>query len=38
MRELGVNMAQGYFLGSPSLDLVTTVNMRAQAVLSASSR
>jgi EAL domain-containing protein (putative c-di-GMP-specific phosphodiesterase class I) len=38
MRELGVNLAQGYFLGSPSLDLVTTVNLRARAVLSVASR
>jgi EAL domain-containing protein (putative c-di-GMP-specific phosphodiesterase class I) len=38
MRELGVDLAQGYFLGSPSLDLVTTVNLRARAVLGVASR
>ena len=33
MRQLGVDLAQGYFLGSPSPDPITTVNLRARAVL-----
>lgn len=33
MRELGVNLAQGYFLGSPAPDLVTSLNLRARAIL-----
>jgi EAL domain-containing protein (putative c-di-GMP-specific phosphodiesterase class I) len=38
IRELGVNLAQGYFLGSPSLDLVTSLNQRASAVLGFANR
>ena len=33
MRDLGVNLAQGYFLGSPAPDLVGSLNLRARAVL-----
>ncbi len=33
MRELGVNLAQGYFLGSPAPDLVSSLNLRARAIL-----
>lgn len=35
MRQLGVDLAQGYFLGSPAADTITTVNLRARAVLGA---
>ena len=35
MRQLGVDLAQGYFLGSPAVDTITTVNLRARAVLGA---
>ena len=38
MRQLGVDLAQGYFLGSPAPDTITTVNLRARAVLSAEAR
>lgn len=33
MRELGVDLAQGYFLGSPSPEPVTVLNRRAHAAL-----
>lgn len=36
MRHLGVDLAQGYFLGSPSAELVTSLNLRARAALVAS--
>ncbi len=35
MRQLGVNLAQGFFLGSPSPETIKTVNLRAHAVLTA---
>lgn len=38
MRQLGVDLAQGYFLGSPAPDTITTVNLRARAVLGAEAR
>ncbi len=33
MRELGLNLAQGYFLGSPAQDMVSSLNLRARAIL-----
>jgi len=33
MCKLGVNLAQGYFLGSPARDLASSLNLRARAVL-----
>ncbi len=33
MQELGVAMAQGYFLGSPAAEPITSLNRRAQSVL-----
>ena len=35
MRHLGVDLAQGYFLGSPAADPITALNLRARAVLTA---
>lgn len=35
MRHLGVDLAQGYFLGSPAADPIAALNLRARAVLAA---
>lgn len=35
LRRLGVDMAQGYFLGSPAPDPISSLNLRARAVLTA---
>lgn len=35
LRKLGVDMAQGYFLGSPSPDPISSLNVRARSVLTA---
>jgi len=35
LRSLGVDLAQGYFLGSPAPDPISSLNLRAQAVLTA---
>ncbi len=33
LRKLGVDLAQGYFLGSPAQDAISSLNLRARAVL-----
>ncbi|MES2582618.1 MAG: EAL domain-containing protein [Pseudomonadota bacterium] len=33
LRKLGVDLAQGYFLGSPAQDPISSLNLRARAVL-----
>lgn len=35
MHKLGVDLAQGFYLGSPAPELVTSLNLRARATLSA---
>jgi len=35
LRSLGVDLAQGYFLGSPAPDPISSLNLRAKAVLTA---
>lgn len=35
LRKLGVDLAQGYFLGSPSPDPISSLNLRARGVLTA---
>lgn len=35
LRKLGVDLAQGYFLGSPSPDPISSLNVRARSVLTA---
>lgn len=35
LRALGVDLAQGYFLGSPAADPITALNLRARGVLNA---
>jgi EAL domain-containing protein (putative c-di-GMP-specific phosphodiesterase class I) len=35
LRKLGVDLAQGYFLGSPAPDPISSLNLRARAVLTA---
>ena len=34
LRKLGVDLAQGYFLGSPAQDPISSLNLRARAALS----